>query len=74
MKLKELLSESVPTDNSWYVLDVRKRTILASELTREDADEKAKELNGTVWFTENGVFYSPSRSVSYSGMGWDDKS
>jgi hypothetical protein len=80
MKISELMNESsveptdVPTDDSWYVLDVRKKTILASELTRDEAYKKAKELGGTVWFTEGGVFYNKTRDVSYSGLGWDDKS
>lgn len=74
MREPVLESTDVPTDDSWYVLDVRKKTILAGELTRDEAYKKAKELGGTVWFTEGGVFYNKTRDVSYPGRGWIDKS
>lgn len=70
----QFLAESVPTDDCWYVLNPRKKEILAGELTRDEAEKKAKELGGAVFFTRDGVFYTPSRSVSYPGRGWIDKS
>ena len=70
-----LNEQSKPGNTDWYVLDVQKKQILFSEISKDQADKlAANKKNLSVFFTRDGIFYSENESVHYRGTGWQDLS
>lgn len=75
IKVHDSLSEAKKDTGDWYVLDVKAREILVSDVSKAEAKKKAAELGKTAWRLEDGSFLNDAGDVRYdSTRGWLDLS